>query len=325
MLALTHHVAQRAAGAVDEPVDTGVDGVLGVAEHVHHELRCGVDEALASRFSRLRIVLLVDREPDDPRQHGHRSDDHSQRHQGDQRPMRLAARRGPAGRDNRTLTVFGVSTGTPVDWGYLPPEGEREATAPLAAPAARDARRPPAALDSVIYACLGANIRSTQFSAGASLSFPPANTPVPPAGSTNFPFWSYVARLAIGFWRAAAPRQAAVAHPPAVPAAAPAHPPEAAASGRTAARPDRAARRTATGGGGRGWFGGTGSGNGACGAGPGPGGTPGGSCTTGGPGSGSTRGDERELVLRQDHPRIFIGSLPYGIGGPRHGLLPIGT
>src|SRR5690349_15912691 len=91
---------------------------------------------------------------------------------------------GPAGLDNRT--VFGVSTGTPdVD----------AATEPAAGPAALDARRLPAgfgegfveAVFSAIYACLGANIRSTQFSAGASVSVPPANTPVPPAGSTNLP------------------------------------------------------------------------------------------------------------------------------------------
>src|SRR4051794_10020316 len=43
------------------------------------------------------------------------------------------------------------------------------------------------------HAYLGANIRSTQFSAGASLSAPAARMPVPPAGSTNLPSWSYVA------------------------------------------------------------------------------------------------------------------------------------
>ena len=31
------------------------------------------------------------------------------------------------------------------------------------------------------------------------------------------------------------------------------------------------------------------------------------------------------LFWRQGHPRIVDGSLPYGIGGPRHGLLPTGT
>src|SRR5690349_17680262 len=101
---------------------------------------------------------------------------------------------GPTGLDRRTRAVAGAVTGTLVD----------VVASPLAGPAALDARRLPAgfgdpveAVSSAIYACLGANIRSTQFSAGASVSVPPANTPVPPAGSTNLPFWSYVA-LATG-------------------------------------------------------------------------------------------------------------------------------
>ena len=82
---------------------------------------------------------------------------------------------------------FGAATPTLVDAVALP----------VAGPAALAARRRPTgfgdsveAVSSALYACLGANIRSTQFSAGASVSAPPANTPVPPAGSTNLPFWS---------------------------------------------------------------------------------------------------------------------------------------
>src|SRR3954453_7916536 len=99
----------------------------------------------------------------------------------------------PVGLDSRTLIGLGASTGPPVD----------VAAAPLVGPAARDARRRPAGFgdccveadSSLIYACLGAIIRSTQFSAGASLSAPPANTPVPPAGSMNVPLLSYEAKL----------------------------------------------------------------------------------------------------------------------------------
>ena len=91
--------------------------------------------------------------------------------------LRFGGRRGggPAGRGTRTLTVVGASTRTPA---------AEPLTVPPAGPAARDARRRTGvagfgascaeALLFCHYACLGSSIRSTQFSAGASLSAPGA-------------------------------------------------------------------------------------------------------------------------------------------------------
>ena len=60
---------------------------------------------------------------------------------------------------------------------------------------------------------------------------------------------------------------------------------------------------------------------------PVPAATPGGNCTTGGPGSGSACGGMNGNLFcgRMFIRGSSIGSLPYGTGGPRHGLLPIGT
>ena len=105
-----------------------VDGVLGVAEHVDHELRCGVDEELVLRRLGFLVALVCAPSRNDrrPARQRHYRDRH-QRHQ--RRPAPGGAACAAEDRqavDSRTLTVFGVSTGTPVD----------AAVAPLAGPAA---------------------------------------------------------------------------------------------------------------------------------------------------------------------------------------------
>ena len=58
LLPLRHHVPKRTADPVVEPVDALVDGVLGVAEHVHHGLLRGADEQLVPLLDRVRVPEL---------------------------------------------------------------------------------------------------------------------------------------------------------------------------------------------------------------------------------------------------------------------------
>ena len=251
VVALAHHVAQRPAGAVDEPVHAVVDGVLVVAEHVDHGLRRGVDETLVAGRGGVLVPLLHRHQCDRP---GQREPPRRTRWPARRpRPARGAAADaggGPAGRASRTLTVFGASTATPVD----------VVAAPLAGPAALDARRladAASAFDRASKPCLLSSTPALEPTSDQpnSLRAPVcqyrrAYTPVPPAGSTNLPFWSYVAidgsaglRRRLGGQRRRLRRRRRgrlVRQRQRLGRAA------AAAFCRTAARPDRAARRTAT-------------------------------------------------------------------------------
>ncbi len=111
---LAHHVAQRAAGAVDEPVHAVVDVVLVVAEHVDHGLRRRVDEPLFARLRRLRVPLLrhQQRHHDRERDHQHRGDTERRRWRRAWRSACGAAAGRRAGRP-APCTVAGCSTLTP--------------------------------------------------------------------------------------------------------------------------------------------------------------------------------------------------------------------
>ena len=154
---------------------------------------------------------------------------------------------------------------------------------------------------SLIYACLGAIIRSTQFSAGAEFVSSPREYASSPGGVDECAR-SCRTRRSSARSLAAVPRQAAegrrrVRSARGCPAAAAAHRQAEAAAARTGVPPGLAARRTGTATAvDRARSAEPAAGTGACGAGPGPGATPGGNCTTGGSGWGPPRRDVRELV-----------------------------
>ena len=254
----------------DEPVHAVVDVVLVVAEHVDHGLGRGVDEPLIARLLGVGLALLVDQQPP-PR-----------------RRARCASTAVTADADDGDEhCAFGLPAGRRADRARRPAPRrcgrlDRDADrAPrrraVAGPAAREARRRRAAASSPTRARPGSSrpesCRLQPFcsrftpavdpSSGrptspraATLSVPPAKTPVPRRGrrthrSSNRTWWSP------DRWPAAAHRRRAVAARPGAggrPARAPrratalgraARAPRA-RTGRTAARSDRAARRTAT-------------------------------------------------------------------------------
>src|SRR6202042_1816305 len=58
----TEHAVQGSAGPLDESGNALVGVVLFVAEHIHHRLGGGVDEALDAGVVRIGLALLIDLE-----------------------------------------------------------------------------------------------------------------------------------------------------------------------------------------------------------------------------------------------------------------------
>ncbi len=167
-------------------VDAVVDGVLVEAEHVHHELRRGVDEPLVACLQRFGVMLLctevrqrtaVARAP----RPGHRQPPPRSRpvcgaHAG----VAAAAPCDACGPGRFSSTGFSIRTVVV------------SAAPSLAGPAARThdgAARPAVGSESVVrhQVCLGSIIRSTQFSCGPVLAAPAReHRGLPPAGRRSY-------------------------------------------------------------------------------------------------------------------------------------------
>ena len=158
----------------------GVDGVLGVAEHVHHVLGGGVDEPLVARLLGF-CVLVLHRQKDGHRQGGRHDDRRRQRHRCDQRPVRLPPRRRADG--------F-AATGTLAGASALSDRARRcFGDLAVSGPAGRDARRRPVDFGDSVEAVSSSSTPASEptsdqpsFPAGASCQFHPRTRQFPRLG-----------------------------------------------------------------------------------------------------------------------------------------------